>query len=55
MAVKDMWVLPIMIVLSPVAGLISGIRIDATIVADGRTDPIPAMLRPWITAFTRTL
>ncbi|HEX6813426.1 MAG TPA: hypothetical protein VF384_17540 [Planctomycetota bacterium] len=55
MPAKNMWVLPIMIVLSPLAGLYSGIRIDAAIVSDGRWDLAPAVLRPWVTAFTRTL
>lgn len=55
MPAKDLWVLPIMIVLSPLAGLISGIRVDAAIVADGRWDLMPAVLRPWVTSFTRTL
>ena len=55
MPAKNMWVLPIMIVLSPLAGLFSGIRIDAAIVSDGRWDLMPAVLRPWVTSFTRTL
>lgn len=50
--VAKVWVVPFLVVLSPIGGLVSGIMVDEAVVAQGRWDVIPAILRPWNTIAT---
>jgi hypothetical protein len=49
---NKIWVVPFLVVLSPIAGLISGLKVDEAIVTQGRWDVIPLVLRPWNTTAT---
>lgn len=49
------WVVPILIILSPLGGLFAGLKVDEAVVTQGRWDVIPAILRPWTTSVNKGL